>query len=59
MSLSAVRNWPSVKIAEILRPAYEGYPQIVRGECGHVILTNRTTTVRCLECHQKRNHENA
>lgn len=53
-SLSAIRQWPSVKIVEILHPEYMGYPNVVRGECGHVILTNRTTTVRCLECYQRK-----
>jgi hypothetical protein len=48
-----VRHWPSVKIVEVMCQARYGYPNVVRGECGHVILTNRTTTVRCLECYQK------
>lgn len=54
--IAALRHWPSVRIVEIVRPAYMGYPQIVRGECGHIILTNRTEHVRCLECYQKSDH---
>ena len=46
-----LKNWPSVNIVEILHQAYMGYPNVVRGECGHIILTNRTASVRCLECY--------